>query len=853
MLHKKIIILLFLTICVTLAAVDENALVDDKGFSRLQLSPSGNQLLFDWVEQPGLYLADLHSGRTSVLAVGHNTAYRACWSADGRYVAFKRFVDGKQIASLYNATTQEISGLGTGPQIGIPSCANNGLLAYTSGRSLNITDFNGVLRKKIILNGYCNQTPISPQGDRVAFTDQDDQLFIYHLATDSVQRLGGTVGCFEPQWSPDGTAVLTQTLDGRVLVYDAATGLCHDLGMGRHATWDRDGQRVLFTRIEIDAQDRLQRTGLYSVRRDGAGGFLLTNTDADHVTSSGSRMMYTDCRTGQLWTLSENRALPKAVIQPLTPPAASLSSAQSDLLGMYYFDIPYLHQAYDTPDWFNGNWACGATAAAMCLAYYGLLNKWPATVSQPYVHVSDYGRYICEKYTYNGFTFDIGGDDPNGHTGWGGYGYIIKDNWLNTKQYMADYAQLHGLSASVDWSPSRSKIQNELKAKMPTVVLTSLTSAGHYVTAIGYDQEATSIMFNDPWGDKNLGYANYQGRHAVYDWPGFSNGHASLETVHCFIYFRGQRSDLTVQGLAKADTVSLYESSVIAAQIANSGMIPSAACTARLVLSTNAYFDSTDIVLAEQSVSSLAVNEAVHLQMSLTLPDTTLSGVYALGLQIDSDHANIELNETNNFIYTRLTVIGCPRIYGLLPKENDIISETRPVISCFYNDKCVAIEPTQVRIEIDRENVTGQALCDVAFVNYQPTAPLAPGEHTVVVTVFNKAAFKNQKTWHFSVRSNTGVAVQQTPSTPLLLAGYPNPFNHCVTIRTHLPAATVASVEIFSITGAHVATLYEGVLHEKTLYWDGCTDNGVPVGSGVYLCRLQSAVQQNILRLLMLK
>ncbi len=847
MLPKKILILLFVMICVTRAAVDESSIRTDKGFRHLQLSPSGRQLLFDLAEQPGLYLADLHNGTSTLVALGPNVAYRACWSGDEKYVAFKRFVNGYQVASVYDVTTCKITDFVRGSRVGIPSMAQNGSIAFTCGHMLYVADSNGAVQQKYSLNVYCNQTPLSPQGDRVAFTDQNDQLHILHLADGRTEPLTETdLGCFEPQWSPSGDALLAHSLDGRILVFDLRNHLRYDLGMGRHATWSDD--RVLFTRVALDEQYQFKKIGIYSSSQDGSEGFFLTNTEEDFVAVSGSRLLYNDCQKGLLMAADgQIMHLASAHGQERTMPSLVTP------LALRYFDIPYLHQAYDTPDWFNGNWACGATAAVMCLSYYGLLKKWPTTASRPFAHISDYGRYVCEKYTYNGFTFDIGGADPNGNTGWGGYGYIIKNNWRDTKQYMADYAQLHGLSSSVDWNPSRSKIQIEMNAKMPTVVLTDLTSAGHYVTAIGYDQEATSIMFNDPWGDKNFGYANYQGQRAVYDWPGFSNGHANLETVHCFIYFRGQRPDLTVQGLAKADTASLFTSYTLAAQISNPGMIASAPCMARLVLSTNAYYDSTDLKLAEQSIPSLSVADSLNICLTYTLPDTVLSGMYALGLQIDSDNVNAELSEINNFMYTRLTVIGRPKLYGVSPKENDIISETRPVISCFYSDKTAAIDLTRVQMHLDQEDVSATAWRDAAFVNYQPVAPLSPGEHTITITVFNKAGIQNQKTWRFTVQSNTAVNAQQNPDSFNLFAGYPNPFNDRVTLCIRLTAPTHANVEIFSITGAHVATLHKGRLHEQNLYWDGCSDAGVPAAGGVYLCRLTSALYQKTIRLVLLK
>jgi len=202
-------------------------------------------------------------------------------------------------------------------------------------------------------------------------------------------------------------------------------------------------------------------------------------------------------------------------------------------------NVPYIHQVYDTPDWFNGNWACGATSAMMALAYYGILPYWDCNVSVPYSHVSHWGRYICEIYTYNGHTYNIPSADPSGNTAYGGYGYITQNNWEDTKGHMAEYLTYHGLGSGVDWSPTWAELKAEIDAGHPVVLLTSLTSAGHYVLAVGYYSSQYSVIVNDPYGNKNQGYMNYNGAYVTYDWPGYNYGNANLNTVHCFIYARG--------------------------------------------------------------------------------------------------------------------------------------------------------------------------------------------------------------------------------------------------------------------------------------------------------------------------
>ena len=213
---------------------------------------------------------------------------------------------------------------------------------------------------------------------------------------------------------------------------------------------------------------------------------------------------------------------PEEIKYPDKPPQPQLAP------GRLNFNVPYIHQVIDTPNTFNGHWACGATSAMMAFAYYGIIepNNW--------------GSNICEKYTYNGHTYDIGSPDPSGKIAQGGYGFTTQQNWKDTRGFLAQYAIQHGLDSAVDKSPTWGELIDEIDAGHPVVVLTSLTGPGHYVLAIGYDVNRQVLIVNDPYGNKNQGYMNYNGAGVEYDWPGNNFGHANLNTVHCFIYFQGE-------------------------------------------------------------------------------------------------------------------------------------------------------------------------------------------------------------------------------------------------------------------------------------------------------------------------
>ncbi len=191
-------------------------------------------------------------------------------------------------------------------------------------------------------------------------------------------------------------------------------------------------------------------------------------------------------------------------------------------------DIPYVHQLYDTPDWFNGNSACAPTQAIMVLAYYGLLPQWNITCSGPSYHVTPWGNYVADKYRFRLTEFSA--QAASGSTfGAGGYGYMWASGSPHTR--MADYFRAHGMTAEQTESTPHSVALAEIAGGYPFSMCVLLTTAGHLVLAHGIGVEPHTLVFNDPYGDKNRGYPNYYGKDVRYDWPGYNNGYQNLNQV----------------------------------------------------------------------------------------------------------------------------------------------------------------------------------------------------------------------------------------------------------------------------------------------------------------------------------
>ena len=95
----------------------------------------------------------------------------------------------------------------------------------------------------------------------------------------------------------------------------------------------------------------------------------------------------------------------------------------------------------------------------------------------------------------------------------------------------------------------------------------------------------------------------------------------------------------------------------------------------------------------------------------------------------------------------------------------------------------------------------------------------------------------------------------ETLKSSALAQNYPNPFNPDTLIRFTLAKDADVSVNIYNIKGQLVKTLVND--HRKAgehqVSWNGIDDNGTPVGSGVYLYRMQTNEYLSTKRMILLK
>ena len=492
----------------------------------------------------GLRLLDTTTRHTQRITDQPHTAPFASISPDERYVCYKAFVPAAsglaQVPTLFDVRRgTSVALCSPAPLAGTPVASRDGRIAFTVGRDLVVLASDLTHRTSVTLRERANLLSFSPDGRQIAVAFDRGGIAVGGAEDLAFREIvPGHVAAAPPQWSPDGERLAYRTADAQVVTVELATGAWTGHGEGEEPGW-LDATTVGFARCTVvdgevastevvaSGAARKAPAPIYSEPREfaavvSAGGVAIGGDGAVSVGFYANHAVHAE------GTVVDSGAE--------ATPAAALDAADGDLVRLK--GVPYLHQKYDVPAGFDGNSACGATAAIMAMQFTGVLPAHRITCASPAKHTSDFGWYVSETYTFNGHTFDVGSPDPHKHVGHGGFGYITQNHWENTRAHMAEYISAHGKTSSVDFAPSYAVAQAEVDQAHPFVVLTSLTHSGHYICCIGYSKTHQTLVFNDPWGDKNQGYPNPRGAGACYDWPGQNNGHANLNTVHCFIYCR---------------------------------------------------------------------------------------------------------------------------------------------------------------------------------------------------------------------------------------------------------------------------------------------------------------------------
>ncbi|HET6348930.1 MAG TPA: FlgD immunoglobulin-like domain containing protein [Candidatus Krumholzibacteria bacterium] len=200
-------------------------------------------------------------------------------------------------------------------------------------------------------------------------------------------------------------------------------------------------------------------------------------------------------------------------------------------------------------------------------------------------------------------------------------------------------------------------------------------------------------------------------------------------------------------------------------------------------------------------------------------------------------------------------------------------------LSAFSQERSVAVTPTAVLISrfdarADRNNVQlswnieSDETID-GFVIYRRSpgsaerpvvdTPLAPSSRSFV-----DSAVRSGTTYTYVLAAlgeggaeyRSAPVTATTPSLALALEpNSPNPFRADTRIGFTLNTTTHATVRVYDVTGALVATLFDGMLSEgdHTVSWNGRDTTGRPVASGAYFYTLTANKQMQSRKMLLVR
>lgn len=480
-----------------------------------------------------------HNGTTEVLFSAPGCGIYFTLSPDKSTIGFKEiFEDGKQAPAIINVLTKKVTLLHSPvPQCGQVGFSTNGTIAYSIGNDVYIVDplrgnQNGTQTKRMSIGTYANIVALSSDATYLAYVDRPGRVFVFDITTGQSRQISGP-GCMMPLWSPAGMKLCYSSLSGKLFVFDAQSRGTYALGDGTSPAWTPDGASLIVARQETRG-DTLVNSDLYQISFDGKETIRLTATknifEIEPSIDAEGTVLFSDVNNNAIYSatlgnksLKINSSVEIRDEKFLSNPADE-KSASAYLAGAPsaspYFEVPYVNQVYDTPIGYPGSDACAPTSSIMVIAYYNLLPEWDLNQAVPTKHVSHYGNYVFKPYHFHGNYF-------TGSPYAGGYGFM----WNVSDPYhtMADYYIAHGLSASELDSPSLDSVISEVSSGHPYTLCNLLTSVGHVIVVNGVGDKEGSVMVNDPYGNKNLGYwPNFYGKDVQYDWPGYNNGNQNL-------------------------------------------------------------------------------------------------------------------------------------------------------------------------------------------------------------------------------------------------------------------------------------------------------------------------------------
>ena len=463
-------------------------------------------------------------------------------SPDKTKIGFK-FIDQKgfQSPAFFDLISDSIIKVGIPvKQCGQPSFTFSGDIVYSSGT--DIIFIKNKAEHKYNVGVFSNITAVSPDGHYIAFSDENQQVFLIDtLSGHKILITDHKQGYLYPQWSPDSRKISLLGADGILYVYVTGENKLYSLAAGNAASWSDNSEYLYFHRLGL-GKNTISGCEIFRCRFDGKSLTNITNSNSKldmYPCENGGKLIYADMLTRYVCEKELSFNINDSVnFKPLFQMPEKIGRKDTAVSKLFrnsttdekrIENVPYVNQKYDCPDWHNGSGSCAPATSVMALAFYNILPPWDIVCSNPVQHVSHYGSYISDKYYFNSIFYDIY-EATYGTDAWGAYGFMWNGSGSPSSQ-MKYYLANHGLVSKQLWTTSCTfkNMTNEIDLGYPFPVCSWLTQAGHLTLADGYLNTSKTLIFHDPYGNKNTTYPNYNGQYVYYDWPGENNGYQNLD------------------------------------------------------------------------------------------------------------------------------------------------------------------------------------------------------------------------------------------------------------------------------------------------------------------------------------
>ena len=480
-------------------------------------------------------------------------------SETGKYIFYKSInYTGEQAPAYYDLEKNKNTLLLEYAKLySQPSMANTGDIFIARSQTSNISflKFN-ILNPKnqdtIACNLYSNLTFISPNAQYAIYDINQDYFVLLNLKTLKETHLPNEgKGVIYPKWSPDSKKILYQNRNTELSVYEPETKKIYKIGKGGAGSWAENSDDIIFQRTEANPMTfEFISSELFISDYKGENIRQITNTEEIFEMTpsfaSDGNILYQTYDKRQIIKAKLDKTKSEIVskqimldnpkeIKPKFYNQDFFLKNNKDAIFLEK-DVPYIHQLYDAPTGRNGDAACAPTTSMMALAYYNRLPQWPVEAlnypdTVPPNHKSFYSGYILDRYRYNNFYLDAYSVSKNAY---GGYAYMWVYPYTSPSNWgMYNFQELHKTeSTGYVWTHNCTfdKTATEINNQYPHPICSWITASGHLTLAVGYFPDMHTVIFNDPWGNKNTpGYPSYDGKNSCYDWPGYNNGFQNLD------------------------------------------------------------------------------------------------------------------------------------------------------------------------------------------------------------------------------------------------------------------------------------------------------------------------------------